>query len=150
MMCHRLLAGAVSVLLAGVPVVLTGSTQAAAAVGGDPASPATWAHDLGCTLLEPVRTRYLWANGTEVSPAAPPEVKQLAALELTYRLPNGMTSTSLQEPYITGPPEVPLDVLRSFGYDARQAAYRNYGNTVTAMQCVSRTWVGSTMVERRR
>jgi hypothetical protein len=109
----------------------------------DPALRTKWAHDLGCTLLHPVRARYLWANGNTVSPAAPPEVKELATLELTYQMPDGTTATTVREPYITGPPKIPLALLRSFGYDARQAAYRNYAKTVPSIMCVGREPFGS-------
>lgn len=113
----RLTAGAMSILLAFLPA---GSTSAAASSVGDARV---------CTPLKLIRTRHLWANGNEVSPAAPPEVKQLAATELTYQSPDGSVMTEISEPYIVGSPKVAPAVLRAFGYDARQAAYRNYTKT---------------------
>jgi hypothetical protein len=141
----RLTAGAMSILLAISP---TGSTSASA--GPTRAAASSVGDAQGCTPLELIRTRYLWANGNEVSPAAPPEVKQLAATELTYELPSGSVMTEISEPYIVGPPRVAPAILRAFGYDARQAAYRNYTKTYpSTTPCIGWKRMGSTPFAER-
>jgi hypothetical protein len=132
-MSCRLTAAVTSVVLAAAPVLLTGSatdhadpTAATVSSVGD-----RW----GCTPLEPVRMRYLRANGNTLSATAPPEAKRLATREFSYRLPDGPEATTVIEPHVADPSKVDSIILRALGYDVRQAAYRNYGKTYPSTLC---------------